>query len=56
MEIVLPFISFGLSLPSRPRAARSLMAEAIIQMLLRSASLITGTIRPLSVSVAIPML
>ncbi len=52
--IVLHFNSFGPSLPSRPRAARSLMLSAIIQMLRRSASLITGTISPLSVSVAIP--
>ncbi|MMZ62125.1 hypothetical protein D1872_243150 [compost metagenome] len=55
MEMVLPFISLADSLPSRPRAARSRIASAIIQMLLRSASLITGTIRPLSVSVAIPI-
>ena len=50
-----PDISAGLSLPSRAFLASSPISWLIWKMPFLSASLITGTIRPLGVSAAKPM-
>jgi hypothetical protein len=54
MENVPPLTSSGLSLRLRVREARSLIARAMPVRLRLSAFLITGTIKPFSVSTAIP--
>jgi hypothetical protein len=55
MVKVAPLISAGLSLPSRAFLASSLISWLICSTPFLSASLITGTIRPLGVSAAKPM-
>ncbi len=56
MDMEAPFISCGASLPSRAFVANSLISLDTANTDLRSACLITGTSKPLSVSAAIPML
>ncbi|EPR26545.1 hypothetical protein I656_03802, partial [Geobacillus sp. WSUCF1] len=51
-----PFISFGISLPSRAFSASSLISFASAKIGFRSACLMTGTSNPRSVSAAMPML